>query len=990
MKAFRFIALAVCAALALCSIVQAQTALPDVHKVSGSTTKSGYRPWGKATVLQDTPPVFLIVAVDSFQNTLASFVQWKVTQGFDVETYYAPRWQRETLRDMLKRRYYDITALKPAPTYLLLVGDAAQIAAWQGRQANEYLGDHHSDLYYAEYDGDGIPEVMQGRWPAQNKKQLAAIVSKTIAYEQYDLQDTSYLNHALLVAGYEERGNADTITNGQIHYLSRQLMLSRPAMDTHCFYNPESSRQRNSILATWQQGVAMVNYTAHCLSAGWNHPWIGIDAIDSLPADGRYSFVVNNCCHSNDFSTDCFGEALLQKAGGGAIGVIGAMAETLWDEDCFWAIGAKQPFSLFPSYDNRRLGAYDRLLHCHGEHYGQQAETLGEILWAGNQAVADYGSLFSQYYWEVYCLLGDPSLMPYVGIPQHLSLACGDSLATGIALLHFTGTPHAFVAVSEPRAPNESTVTLHDRLLGVCQLDSTGHGMVRLKRPLASDSVIFCATAQNHIPIIENRPVLGHASPVVVATEVILADKDGRPTHDAVCLDTLSLTVTWKNVGSGTAHNLLLTIASTLPDGIAPFQTSPLLSSFALDNLEQDSTYTTVTRFVVGTSQPSNALQLLVYATQQGDTMPRRWLTYSLIYPEIVLEEVSLLLQDASDPRLCLRAHQVLPGQKYWLQIVAHNTGITDAASSRVCITRHEGVEFTTATCHTGMARQAGTRDTLFLALRSRDTLSRLFFYIETYCNDLFIPYPVTFLADSAMETFESATLTRYPWDCTTPLPWQVDSLQSHSGHYSARSATIAHRQCSDLSITVHNNDIDSVAFWAKTSSENGGDKLVFYIDGNAKKSWSGEQEWRRYRYMLTPGQHTLTWRYLKDAAISSGADAAWVDDIRLPLSMFPQDSIGYDDTLTRQANIPVTDDATRPVRCYPNPTSDILWVDNGGDASLKITLWDNMGRNLITRRLPPQQSLQLQLHDLPSGNYILSYQSRDARHNTIVIIKNN
>lgn len=989
MKAVRYIWLVAWAALSLCHVAQAQDLHEDLRHVSVSATKQRAGNMPGVVAQQGLPPVYLIVSVDTFQNTLEPFVRWKEMQGFDVETLYAPRWQRDSLRAMLRKRHNTTTATTPAPSYLLLVGDAPQIAAWQGVQATEFLGDHGSDLYYAEYDSDGIPEVMLGRWPAQNTAQLGSIIRKTMTYEQYRLQDTGYLNNALLVAGYEERDNTDTITNGQVHYLSQQLTLSNPAIDTHCFYNPESNNQRDSILAVWQQGAALVNYTAHCLPNGWHYPWINIGDIDSLPSDGRFSFVVNNCCHSNNFTADCFGEALLRKDNGGAIGVIGAMAETLWNEDYFWAIGTKQPFELYPAYDGDHMGAYDRLLHCHGEQYSRQAATLGEMLWAGNQAVADYGSLFSEYYQEVYCLLGDPSLMPYTGIPHAQTLLCSDDLATGVATLHFTGTPHALVAVSEPRTvsslpPQE---TRRHAALGVCLLDSTGHGTMQLRHPLETDSIIFCATAQNRRPVIETHPVTRPAAPSIAATEVTLADAYGQPAQEVAYLDTMSLAVTWKNVGTGTARNITLAIADVSPYGTASPRTTFLPAALQLDSLAQDSLCTATFRLAVTVAPAGNTMHYAAYAILQGDTMPQLTLRYGLRHPAIVLEEVRLLLQDADAPRQCSPAPRVLPGQKYWLQLVAHNTSNMDAASSRVCITSHEGARFTTAICHTGVARKAGKRDTLYLSLLSHDTLSRLFFYIETYCNDLFTPYPVTFLADSAMETFEDGSLQRYPWKVSSPHPWQTDSLHAHNGRYAARSAAITHRQRSDLSITVHNYAIDSVAFWVRTSSENNGDKLVFYIDGNARKSWSGEQEWERHRYMLLPGLHTFTWRYQKDAATSSGDDAVWIDDIRLPLSPFMRDSVGYGDTLTSPLSIGEPDRDSILVRCYPNPASDLVWVENHSDLSLMIALWDNMGRCLRKRLLPSGQTQQMPLHGLAPGSYILSAQSHNTRFNQIIIV---
>ena len=38
---------------------------------------------------------------------------------------------------------------------------------------------------------------------------------------------------------------------------------------------------------------------------------------------------------------------------------------------------------------------------------------------------------------------------------------------------------------------------------------------------------------------------------------------------------------------------------------------------------------------------------------------------------------------------------------------------------------------------------------------------------------------------------------------------------------------------------------------------------------------------------MLTQGTHTLRWTYNKDVTVSNGLDAAWIDDIVLPTSLY-------------------------------------------------------------------------------------------------------
>jgi len=73
-----------------------------------------------------------------------------------------------------------------------------------------------------------------------------------------------------------------------------------------------------------------------------------------------------------------------------------------------------------------------------------------------------------------------------------------------------------------------------------------------------------------------------------------------------------------------------------------------------------------------------------------------------------------------------------------------------------------------------------------------------------------------------------------------------------------------------------------TVRFWAKISSEGSYDFLEFYIDGVLPSGRiSGEVDWFEQTHALAAGVHQLRWRYTKDGSASSGADAAWVDQLQ-------------------------------------------------------------------------------------------------------------
>ncbi len=73
-----------------------------------------------------------------------------------------------------------------------------------------------------------------------------------------------------------------------------------------------------------------------------------------------------------------------------------------------------------------------------------------------------------------------------------------------------------------------------------------------------------------------------------------------------------------------------------------------------------------------------------------------------------------------------------------------------------------------------------------------------------------------------------------------------------------------------------------NLSFYWKVSSEANYDFLEFYIDNTLQNRISGNVDWQQMNYSINAGTHTLRWRYVKDASVSAGSDAAWVDKVEL------------------------------------------------------------------------------------------------------------
>ena len=108
------------------------------------------------------------------------------------------------------------------------------------------------------------------------------------------------------------------------------------------------------------------------------------------------------------------------------------------------------------------------------------------------------------------------------------------------------------------------------------------------------------------------------------------------------------------------------------------------------------------------------------------------------------------------------------------------------------------------------------------------------------------------------------------------------------SGVYSARSGDISDNDSTNLEFTgVMSNG--TVSFAYNVSSEANYDFLTFSIDGVQLAQWSGSQS-GNFSTPVSLGQHTLKWTYVKDGSVSVGSDAAWIDDVIIPLANYTEE----------------------------------------------------------------------------------------------------
>lgn len=448
----------------------------------------------KPPVLRDTltkyPVKYVIVSDPMFKSTLQPFIAWKKKKGFNVIEAYTDNSAVGTtttkIKAYLKGLYDAGTPSDPAPSFVLFVGDIAQVPAFNGTGDG---GGHVTDLYYCEYTNDYIPEMYYGRFSATSTTQLQPQIDKTLEYEQYTMSDPSFLGKCVMISGQDDDW-APKNGDGQINYGTSTYFNTAHNLTSSTYLYAVSGSSATTIRQKVSDGVCFANYTAHGSSSGWYDPSFTTSHVSSMTNNHKFPLMVGNCCLTSKYDdSSCFGEALLRASGKGALGYIGASNSSYWDEDFWFAVGYKTVV-VNPTYKSTSLGAYDRVFHDHGETISNWYATMDQMVFAGNLAVSQSGTSSEQYYWEIYCLMGDPSLMIYFGVPTALT-ATYNQLLTGQTTFTVQTDAYAYVAISK-----------NNELYGAALADSTGLAVLTITPFTANGTADVVVTKQNKSPFI--------------------------------------------------------------------------------------------------------------------------------------------------------------------------------------------------------------------------------------------------------------------------------------------------------------------------------------------------------------------------------------------------------------------------------------------------------------------------------------------------------
>lgn len=829
-----------------------------------------YQTPAKDLNIHGTPLKMVIISHRMFENTLIPFVEWKKKQGFNVIVRYTDETGLGTntgIKSYLQSLYQAGTTENPAPSFVMLVGDHEQIPAFNGSSAS-----HYTDLYFVTFDGasDRIPDMNIGRMSAKTVEQLQPLINKTLQYERYQMPDPSYLSNGLLIAGVDA-SNATLYGNGALNYIISAYFNSAHNINSTNIFYPASdgSGVPAQIIQLVNQGLAWGNYTAHCSPSGWADPSFEIGAISQLTENQKYGLFIGNCCQSSQFNNDvCFAEAITRAANKGAIGYIGGTNSTYWSEDYWWATGYGTVVQN-PVPSNFGPGAYDALFHELLTNDNVYSTTQGQVNIAGCLAVEQSNSTRKLYYWEIYHLMGDPSLTPYIGAMPAMEPNYLATIPIGLNSLTITNLPSkAYVALT-----NNGEIKAAGFASTQGEIELTFESFTI---PTDADLVI---TAPFYQPYIGTVNVIPSNSPFVVYINSQVVDNQGNDNGQLDYNETVDLTVTIKNVGTVDATNVVAALSTENP------YVEILIPEVNVGSVNAETEVTLTNAFRIKTAKniPDQTKINFILAASDGTNDP--WITtFNITANAPVLQRLDAQLQELSGNN----NGRIDPNETVRITIPVKNTGhatgypiSTSLWSNLVNVL----VNDITTTSDALDANQTTNFVFDIVTLDNIPTGAPLTLQLNVNSDIWSFTDNLSYSIGLISENFETGNFLSYPWTFGGQSNWVMVNSPVYEGNNAAKSGTITHNQTSSMSVTMDIPSNGNISFYRKVDSESNYDKLFFKIDGTTVNGsgWSGNLDWQQFSYPVTAGNRTFTWEYSKDVSISTGQDAAWVDMIIFP-----------------------------------------------------------------------------------------------------------
>jgi len=802
----------------------------------------------------------LVVCYGEFMESMQPFVEWKNYKGILTEMVdVADIGGSDEIEAFVETKYYD-----DGIAFVLFVGDIDQIPS--PRYSDGAGSNSPADPSYGFVAGsDYYPEIIIGRFSAENTSHVETMINRTIEYEMDPDPTADWYKKGSGFASDQGPGDDGELDYEHLDYI-RDDLLGFTYIEVDQIYDPTGTVEDGE--AALNEGRSIVNYTGHGSNGSWGNgcPMNQTD-VNGLVNMGMYPFIWSVACVNGEFHIGtCFAETWLRATGAndvptGAIAVLMSTVNQSWSPP----MDGQDEMNdiLVESYENNIKRTYGGLSMNGVMHMADSYGTAGEeeIL-----------------YWTIF---GDPSVVVRTDTPTDMTVSHNDVMIIGAEEFSIeTGMAAALVAVSRDGELLASTYT-----------DATGGTTLEFDTPLEIPGPVdLVVTAFNKMPYETTVNVIAPDGAYMLMGDIAVT---GGADQILDYGETGSLYTTFENVGQDPSGDLTFTL-------IHEAGMVTLSSNIIQNGSVAAGTEVTIGPFEFQVSWNVDDGGLIPFVIQATDNI-ETW-EYEVNIP-VEAPDYNLISVDFLD----LGNGTLDPGETTTMQLVLTNVGHSPVSYPTFeATTSDPNIVLGAVESDNAYWWEIDSQVTITIEVAAVDDapvghtalLGIIIGSVGTNYENVF-PVPITL--GLLIEDFESGSFTSFDWIQGGDAEWTIDS-DSYSGNYSAKSGTISHNQTSELSIELNILYEGEISFWAKTSSEQSGtgniyDYLEFYIDDEAAElNIGGELDWTEYTVDIPVGEHSLRWVYQKDGAQSSGQDCAWLDRIVFPTGSIPPLNIDFGD----------------------------------------------------------------------------------------------
>jgi hypothetical protein len=408
----------------------------------------------------------LVICHDAWVGAMMPLVDWKNQKG--IPTTIVPVSQIGNNGTAIKNYIigeYNVNGL----TWVLLVGDAAQVATYNNDEDPQYGMITGGDAYF---------ELFVGRFSAENVGHVTTQVERTVEYERDPQLGAAWYHKGIGIASNQGPGHYGEYDDEHMDLIRDQL-LHYGYDEIDRVYDPFGTQAMISTALNEGRGIG--NYCGHGSTTSWGTTGFSNSSVNNLANDNMLPFITSVACNNGTFmSSTCFGEAWLRATNGGeptgAIGFYGSSISQSWDPPMY---GQDEAMDLMTP---------------------ELKSTFGGLCFNGAMHMVDETGSTGANEARHWTIFGDPSVQVWAKTPEIMSVSHNPEIDPAMTSFDVvvTGIEGALAAIS-----------YEGELLGCAYSNASGLAQIPLTPgTLPPGYVALTVTAFNQAPYITSLPVV--------------------------------------------------------------------------------------------------------------------------------------------------------------------------------------------------------------------------------------------------------------------------------------------------------------------------------------------------------------------------------------------------------------------------------------------------------------------------------------------------